>query len=347
MNKYCIALILLLFPVMANALSEEVDVDGICYILDTSAKTAKVKGLSKSNNNVDIIVPESLALGGNMYKVLSIGDYAFYDQSQLLSLSIPKTVNKIGSHAFYGCSGLTSFIIPENIKAISSWAFTLCTSLTQIEIPDNVIEIREGAFSGCSGLTSIVIPNSVSSIGNAVFSDCCSLTSISLSDKISTIGDYTFSNCTSLASFVIPSTVTSIGNYAFARCEGISSIVIPHSVKSVGSLAFSGCVNLRDVYCYSGIVPSTGKDAFKDSNVEFATLHVYSTSIEAYKEADQWRNFGSIISFTSDEVSVKGIIDDKNKEQKLFFIDGRRVNKLGKGLFILYNNGIIKKVLNK
>ena len=57
---------------------------------------------------------------------------------------------------------------------------------------------------------------------------------------------------------------------------------------------YSGCTNLTDVTCYAKNVPSTDVDAFKDSRIEYATLHVPSASVNAYRLALPWKTFKSI-----------------------------------------------------
>ncbi len=61
-------------------------------------------------------------------------------------------------------------------------------------------------------------------------------------------------------------------------------------------MAFSGCSKLEDVYCYAEEVPSTSSDAFKDSYIEYATLHVPAASVSAYREAEPWKNFKQIVA---------------------------------------------------
>ena len=90
---------------------------------------------------------------------------------------------------------------------------------------------------------------------------------------------------------IIPNSVTSIGINAFLGRD-ISSIIIPSNVTSIGYLAFASCP-LTDVYCYAINVPNTGANAFNDSPINNATLHVPGISVDAYKAAEPWKNFRS------------------------------------------------------
>ena len=42
--------------------------------------------------------------------------------------------------------------------------------------------------------------------------------------------------------------------------------------------------------------PALDTDAFKDSYIEYATLHVPTSAVNAYKAADPWKNFKSIMA---------------------------------------------------
>ena len=87
--------------------------------------------------------------------VHSIGDYTFYENVNLISVSIGNSVTSIGSDAFAGCTGLTSITIPNSVTSIGGYAFCGCTGLTSITIPNSVTSIGYSAFSSCTGLTSI------------------------------------------------------------------------------------------------------------------------------------------------------------------------------------------------
>ena len=175
-----------------------------------------------------------------------IGDYAFWDRSNLTSIILPNSLISIGQYAFYGCSSLTSIVIPNSVTSIGSGAFEGCRSLTNIVIPDGVTSIGSSAFQACINLMSIVIPNSVTSIGNSTFSECSSLTSI-----------------------VIPDSVTSIGNNAFSGCGSLTSITIPSSVTSIHNNAFSGNTDIGLLY---GNIGSFAEQYAMKKGIEFISL---------------------------------------------------------------------------
>ncbi len=267
-----------------------------------------------------IIIPNS---------VTSIGRAAFSDCSSLTSITIPNSVTSIVDLAFSDCSSLTSITIPNSVTSIGSSAFSWCSSLTSITIPNSVTSIGSIAFNGCSSLTSITIPNSVTSIGNSAFSGCSSLTSITVEkgnsiydsrencnavietatntliagcqntiipNSVTSIGSSAFSWCSSLTSITIPNSVTSIGQYAFRDCSSLTSITIPNSVMSIGGNAFAYCFNLKTVICEVIEVPELlGGDVFYNMPLSEATLYVPAQSLDDYKAAEQWKEFGTIL----------------------------------------------------
>ena len=83
--------------------------------------------------------PAKSWLNGNQFTKLTIGDnitsignYAFYDCSSLISVTIGNGVTSIGNYAFYGCSSLTSITIPNSVTSIGMHTFDGCTSLTSV-----------------------------------------------------------------------------------------------------------------------------------------------------------------------------------------------------------------------
>ena len=205
-----------------------------------------------------------------------------------------------------------------NVTSIGEEAFIICTAITSITIPNSVTSIGGRAFSVCTGLTSITIPNSVTSIGDDAFHNCTGLTSITIPNSVTSIGSSTFLGCTGLTSITIPNSVTSIGDYAFSYCTGLTSITIPNSVTSIGSEAFSGCKIIGNVYCYAATVPSTEINAFEDTYIEYATLHVPESAINAYKTTEPWSAFGTFKTLEGTEVAK-----NKCETPTIAFIDGK------------------------
>ena len=137
---------------------------------------------------------------------------------------------------------------------------------------------------------------SVTSIGRYAFYYCSSLKSITIPEnsQLTSIGDHAFYYCSYLTTINIPEGVTSIESSAFYNCSSLIAITIPESVTSIRSSAFNGCSSLLDIYCYAENKPLTNSNAFNNSNISNATLHVPANAINNYKSIAPWSSFGTI-----------------------------------------------------
>ena len=259
-------------------------VDGIYYNI-TGSNTVDVASDGENSYSGIVTIPSSVGYNGVTYQVTGIGNDAFYNCSDLDSVSIPPTVTAIRHDAFYNCSVLEHVTLPSGLTTIGDNAFHLCWNLRDITIPDNVENIGVGAFMECSNLASVVIGNSVT-----------------------TIGQQAFDHCTSLSSVVIPNSVTTIGKKAFYGCSNLENAVIGSGVTSIGSQAFYSCTNLRNITS-KGTTPPTmaSSDVFDNPAYTYATLFVPNGSLSAYQSANWWRNFTTISDQKFYDFAVNGI----------------------------------------
>ncbi|MCQ2341879.1 MAG: leucine-rich repeat protein [Paludibacteraceae bacterium] len=271
--------------------------------------------------------------------VTTIGEWAFYNCSGLTSVTIPNSVTTIGEGVFSDCSGLTSinvdaanthytsmdgvlfnyakdtliqypasntrstYTIPNSVTTIGMFAFSNCSGLTSVTIPNSVTTIGNYAFYECYGLTSVTIPNSVKTIGEGVFSGCIGLTSVTIPNSVTTIGNSAFWDCSGLTSVTIGNSVKTIGDYAFLGCDGLTSITIPNSVTTIGKGVFSGCTTgLISITCYATNPPTC---CYSFNGVDMSIpVYVPAQSVDAYKQAEEWKEFTNILPIGAEEVPV-------------------------------------------
>ena len=202
------------------------------------------QSLQSFQDKLEVVLPKSLK---------KIGDYAFYNCYNLVSVNIPDSVTSIGKDAFYYCKALTSITLPNSVTSIGEYAFYGCDSLTSVTLNSNAIVNKEYTSSNNIGhifgsqVTKYIFGDDVQNIGKRAFSNCKSLNSLSISNSVTNIGYEAFRGCFGLTSIIIPNSVTNIEGWAFSDCTGLTSLVIPNSVKSIGRYAFFGCISLASI----------------------------------------------------------------------------------------------------
>ena len=282
--------------------------------------------------------------------ITTIGEAAFFKCSTLTSVTIPNNVTIIGEAAFAYCSSLTSVTIPNSVTKIGGSAFSDCSHLTSVTIPNSVTKIGGSAFAYCRALTSVTIPNSVTEIGREVFTYCSALTSVTIPNSVTEIGGSAFEDCSALISVTIPNSVTEIGRGVFTYCSALTSVTIPNSVTTIGTSAFEHCTSITQISSEAVVPPTCGLYAFSLINKSKCKLIVPKNSLNAYKQADQWKDFlliegSTTLGITNTVYNKAGLVD-------VYTIDGTKrlskastdeINALPKGVYIVNGKKIIIK----
>ncbi|MCH5335466.1 MAG: leucine-rich repeat domain-containing protein [Alistipes sp.] len=209
----------------------------------------------------------------------------YEDGVGIIKCSTPITT--VWSSAFYGYDRLVSITIPDSVTEIEQYAFEYCTNLTNVTIGGNgATGIGYSAFQNCTSLTNVTIGNGVTKIETTAFKDCFSLEHLTIGNGVKTMGRAAFENCLKLTSITIPESMTEIGIYAFSQDYDKEDS------------------QLETVYCKSTTPPSLGYNAFNidghlvapyDRLRNLRVIYVPRESVEAYKEAEEWRRHADII----------------------------------------------------
>lgn len=227
--------------------------------------TVEVTRKNLATQTGNLIIPESVSYNGVEYSVTSIGNWAFVQCTELISVIIPNSVTNIDGSAFRDCYSLTSVNVTDYVTNISGYAFYGCRSLPSLTIPNSVTSIGYYAFFNVRNVvyngTATGSPWGALTIngyidGHLVYSDetktdltGCSIfaTEVTIPNSVTNIGDYAFAECKELASITIPNSVIYIGKYAFSNCESLIMVNIPNSVGYIGDCAFEQCKALASI----------------------------------------------------------------------------------------------------
>lgn len=250
--------------------------------------------------------------------VTRIGHTAFYDHREIISVSIPNTVETMGVGAFSYCEKLISIEIPYSVIFIDDFALGVCSSMISITVASNNPEYTSEnsvlfskdkkilvAFpSGKTG--NYTIPKSVQVIHKWAFFGS-RLTTVVIPHSITSVSTGAFQNCPNLTTVTLPASVTSVSNEAFYECSGLKSIIIPASVTFIDYQSFAYCESLIEMINLSPIPQTISFDMVKGSNLDNCILRVPAGSIDNYRKAAGWMEFKNI-----EDIEAEVTVDYKN-----------------------------------
>ena len=317
----------------------------------------------------------------------NIGESAFSSCRSLKTLSLDNKIKSFGWYAFSGCSNLKQFVIPDSVTILNYGLLWNCSSLKSIRIHKNIKEIDK-AFNGCTNLSTLIIEDrnttlklgsnntaSTRSISSPLFGDCkldsvyiggkivyntssdygyspfyrnTSLRTVKISDVETTIYDNEFYGCTNLQNVSIGDNVKSIGKWAFSACSSLKNFTFGSGLQSIGQEAFSDCINITQISSEAVVPPTCGINALDDINKWNCKLFVPKASIDAYKQAPQWKEF----FFIEGTTGITNTVYNKAELADVYTIDGAKrlskastdeINALPKGVYIVNGKKIIIK----
>ena len=200
-----------------------------------------------------------------------IGEYAFYQNTFLTEVTIPKGVEVIEESAFDQCVNLNkvTFADGSKIKEIGKQAFWYCEKIVTISFPATVEIINDKAFADCTSLKNVSFAQGsvLKEIGKQAFYRCKPLHILTLPDTLTKIGERAFDACESLRSFTLSANngVEEIGAKAFKDCKLLETLGYLKNLKKLGAGAFEGCEKLGEFYVGEK-VSTIGADVFKNVN---------------------------------------------------------------------------------
>lgn len=235
----------------------------------------------------------------------SIMNSTFSGCEKLTEITIPRNVSCIDEQGFINARNLKTITVEagSRLKKIGPYAFRDCLSLESFDMQDSVTTIGNGCFTNCQALKSVHVSKNLTEIGKSVFWDCYSLLEGEIPGPVPSIRNV-FINCTSLKKVKLggkdttPGT-TIIQNAGIARCEQVEYLELGANIDSLASLALNSFKNLKVLICWAAVPPRCHDywSSFDPDSVYTNTpLYVPKASVEAYRTANDWKKFTTIVA---------------------------------------------------
>ena len=206
------------------------------------------------------------------FSVTAFGQYSFYTNQKITSVSVPWGVTSIGYECFWNASNLSSIWIPSSVTSIGSYAFENCTKLSFMNVNMTTpVNTDNYMFSGAaSTITYLYVPRGkVEDYKNAGwtrftnynYNGCVShdindsyacynvfagsynaADGITYDGQLSIVGG-SLTKTSSITSFNIPASLSYRG-----KKYAVSTISYDAFSNNSKSFTVSGCTNVRYVY---------------------------------------------------------------------------------------------------
>ncbi len=240
--------------------------------------------------------------------------------------TVPDDISGIGNSAFHDAMNLVSVTLPEGVRWLDNEAFAWCENLKKISLPSTLEDISHGAFRGCDKLTDIVLPKSndryfVHEDGTlrADEGDTIAVLPLGLVDEN---GHYTISEgvkgmwSTSMASqrlteLVIPASMEWMNGLSFEDCGNLRKVTFNGTFEDNLPLsAFAYCHNLEEIVYYGDYVHMFVNDHDIDDRT-IATEHDENGNVLHDEDGNRiTRKFDFRLMNKDAEVSLAVIRDD-------------------------------------
>ena len=299
MKKIALLFLAMLLPMLASAATTTFQVGGISYETLENDPQAVMVISGNSKYSGDVVIPATVTYSGKTYIVKSIGQWAFWECTDLKSIVLPEGLVEIDNSSFSGCTGLKAITFPSSLKIIWGPAYSN----------------QAGAFSGCTGLRSIYFPADMKtsqlydvSIGNASFYGCTSLKTIYIAGSETLMGMYdVFGDCISVTDFV--------------------SCTQNPKLAYVDARSFQGFVETANL-----VVPDGKKTEYQESNEWYLFKHIFERSSYTKAFAVVTATQGGKVAYSSEDVAIGTQVWGITKGQSASFnitpADGHRLQKL-------------------
>ena len=234
----------------------------------------------------------------------TIGEYAFYNYTNLALTSLPNELTSIGANTFNYFAKLALTSLPDGLTSIGTYAFQNCSRLALTSLPDGLTRIGSYAFLGCNALALTSLPDNVLEIGSGAFRYCKGITSLSGNCRITTFGSSAFNgnstNRMQLAHVSFPNmAVASLSTVFGSSTENNACRLLEDAdignTSGIAANAFANCNKLQTLIlrkagsiCTLANVNAFLNTPMRGYNSLSGTIYVPSALISTYQTATNW-----------------------------------------------------------
>ena len=241
-----------------------------------------------------LFIPKEVSHGGKTYSVIGIGANAFNNSNPSIKVvnihegitSIYYLDGRVASGAFVYNNLQEIIVSPSNptYKSENGYlltkdgtlflAYPLGSTSDTLLIPEGIAQIQAGAMLGAVHLKYLELPLTLKSLSTLVLAEADSLNKLVVKDSVETLERYSL-GCLGLSELTIGSRVSSVNN-DFLQTDSVVNIYFrtnfPPTIQNYNASTFLSEIIARG-----------------------SRLLVPRQSINAYRQADGWKNFGENI----------------------------------------------------
>lgn len=264
-------------------------------------------------------------------------DYMFCNCTSLIKLDVSKfNTEKVTTFEcmFHNCSFTSIDVSSFNTEKATNMSnmFDLCTELTSLDVSNfntsNVTNMTE-MFARCWKLTSLDLSNfntfNVTKM-SGMFNGCSALASLDVSS-------FKTPNVTTMATM-------------FNRCRALTSLDLSsfdtEKVEEMQSM-FSLCDNLKTIYASDKFVTTNVTDS--RGMFEWCEALEGAIKFDKNKIEKECANYTDGYFTYKEFTSIKPLIDSENEKPQYFDLQGKRLDKMQRGVNIVKIGGKVVKVV--
>lgn len=256
----------------------------------------------------DIVIPQTVQIGGQYYTVTEIADYAFRGCKDVTSISIPLSVTTFGMFAMAGCS-YKEISLHYRVKNVGIHSL-YCDSLECVVVSEDNEWYR--------------------SVDGALY------------DKdVSILHQFPFAKV--LDNYVVPEGVKRFNSGAIEKLKA-KVLELPTTFEWLGDWNLMQTPNLSKIIIRSSVIPWC-HNSLNKSLCENCILYVPDDMVEDYKNHEEWGSFKNIRPL-SEASRVSAPSSVRSKEKGIYGLSGAKRAEMEKGVnIVVKSDGSAAKII--